>query len=429
MPRKAAGLTAAKVRTATPGRYGDGNGLYLFVRSAEARFWVFRYTLAGQKMREMGLGRAGTDAASVTLAEARVKAAELHKLVRAGVDPLAKREADDQAVKAAAQQAAVKAITFRTVAEKYMDAHDAGLSNAKHRQQWRNTMATFAYPVMSDIPVADVETAHVLTVLEPIWRIKPETAARVRGRIEAVLDYARALNWRRAENPARWKGHLSNTLPARGKVAPVEHHAALPWADVGEFLAALRMQAGIGARALEFAILTAARSGEVLGARWGEVDMLAKVWTVPAARMKAGREHRVPLAAPALAVLSAMAKLRTVGSPDVHVFPGARPGRPLSIMAMAMVLRRMERGDLTVHGFRSTFRDWCAETTSYPAEVAEAALAHALADKVEAAYRRGDLFDKRRRLMDEWAAFCARPAATGEVVAIRQGAVAGATPA
>jgi len=419
MPRKAAGLTAAKVRTASHGRYGDGNGLYLFVRSPEARFWVFRYTLAGQKMREMGLGRAGTDAASVTLAEARAKAADLHKLVRAGVDPLTKRQADGIAAKAATQDAAVKAITFRTVAEKYMDAHEAGLSNAKHRQQWRNTMATYAYPIMGDIPVAEVETAHVLTVLEPIWRTKPETAARVRGRIEAVLDYARTLDWRKAENPARWKGHLSNTLPARGKVAPVEHHAALPWGEVGAFLAALREQAGIGAGALEFAILTAARSGEVLGARWDEVDMLAKVWTVPAARMKAGREHRVPLSAPALALLGAMAKLRTVDSADAYVFPGARPGRPLSIMAMAMVLRRMARGDLTVHGFRSTFRDWVAETTAYPREVAEAALAHTLGDKVEAAYRRGDLFDKRRRLMDEWATFCDRLAVTGEVVPIR----------
>jgi integrase len=422
MGRKATALTAAKVKAAKPGRYCDGNGLYLLVRSAEARFWVFRYTRAG-KMREMGLGRAGDDDAAVKLAEARDKAADLHKMVRAGVDPLDKREAEAAEAAAEAQRAAVKAITFRTVTERYLKAHDKSWRNAKHRMQWRNTLDTYAHPHLGDLPVGGVGTEHVLAALEPIWRTKPETATRVRGRIEAVLDYARAREWRSGENPARWRGHLANLLPARGKVAPVEHHAALPWAEIGDFLPALRAQAGVAAKALEFAILTAARTGEALGARWGEIDLAAKVWTVPAERMKAHREHRVPLSEAALAVLTEMANLRTVDNAEAFVFPGAQPGRPLSIMAMTMTLRRMKRGDLTVHGFRSTFRDWCGEATGTPREVAEAALAHAVADKTEAAYARGDLFAKRVRLMNQWARFCALPPRKGNVSNIREAAV------
>jgi integrase len=262
---------------------------------------------------------------------------------------------------------------------------------------------------MGDLPVAAVGTAHVLAALQPIWQAKPETAARVRGRIEAVLDYAKTREWRDGENPARWRGHLSNLLPAPAKVAPVEHHAALPSRDIGAFMTALRRQAGVAARALEFTILTAARSGEVLGARWSEIDRDAAIWTVPAGRMKGGRDHRVPLSEPALAVLHGAAKLRTSNDVALPCFQAAaRGGMQLSNMAMAMVLRRMQRNDLTVHGFRSSFRDWTAEATDYPREVAEAALAHVLGDKVEAAYRRGDLFDKRRRLMDDWGAFCQR---------------------
>jgi integrase len=237
----------------------------------------------------------------------------------------------------------------------------------------------------------------------------------VRGRIEAVLDYAKARGWRSGENPARWRGHVANMLPNRTKVARVEHHAALPWREIGGFMAELRDESGLGARALEFAILTAARTGEALGARWDEIDLQEAVWTVPGERMKAGREHRVPLSEAALAVLRTVLPLRDAKAGD-WVFPGAKAGKALSGMAMLMLLRRMKRGDLTAHGFRSTFRDWTAETTGYPREVAEAALAHTLGDKVEAAYRRGDLFDKRRRLMDDWAAFCARPAAVGGTV-------------
>jgi integrase len=408
-------LTAAKVRTAAPGRYGDGNGLYLLVRSADARFWVFRYTRTG-RMREMGLGRAGADAAAVTLAEARTRAAELHKRVHAGGDPLAEREAALAAEAAEAQQEAIRATTFRTVGERYLEAHSSTWRNAKHRWQWRATLETYAYPHMGDLPVGDVGTEHVLAALEPIWRTKPETATRVRGRIESVLDYATARSWRSGDNPARWRGHLANLLPARGKVAAVEHHAALPWAQVGQFMVALSGQAGVAARALAFAILTASRSGEVLGARWGEMDLAAKVWTVPAARMKAHREHRVPLSAPALAIVAAMAELRIVDTPDGFVFPSAEVTRPLSNMAMAMTLRRMKRSDLTVHGFRSTFRDWVGEATGTPREVAEAALAHVLGSKTEAAYARGDLFEKRRKLMDEWAEFCGRLVVTDEKV-------------
>jgi integrase len=422
MPKKAAGLTAAKVRTAKPGRYVDGDGLMLFVRSPDARFWLLRYSHGG-KRREAGLGRAGEGLNDVTLAEARQKAADMRRMVKAGIDPLVYREAEAARQKAVAQQAAAQGVTFRAVADLYMGAHDAGWRNPKHRDQWRNTLATYAFPHFGDLPAGDVGTGHVMAALEPIWTAKPETATRVRGRIESVLDYATARGWRSGENPARWRGHLANLLPARGKVARVEHHAALPWREVGTFMAALgeREADSVAALALRFAILTAARSGEVMGAHWAEIDLGEAVWTVPAERMKAGREHRVPLTAAALAVLRQAAALRTSKAADAFVFPGQRPGKGLSVMALAMTLRRMDRGDLTVHGFRSTFRDWCAEATNFDRDTAEAALAHTLRNKVEAAYRRGDLFDKRRRLMDAWATFCAAPAVpAAEITPIRR---------
>jgi integrase len=421
MPKRAAGLTAAKVRTAKPGRHVDGDGLMLFVRSRAARFWLLRYSYGG-KRREAGLGRAGEAKGDVTLAEAREKAADMRRMLKAGVDPLVHREAEAARLKAAAQQAAAQGVTFRAVADLYMGAHDAGWRNPKHRDQWRNTLASYAFPHFGDLPAGDVGTGHVMAALEPIWTTKPETATRVRGRIESVLDYAAARGWRSGDNPARWRGHLANLLPARGKVARVEHHAALPWREVGAFMAALveREADSVGALALRFAILTAARSGEVMGARWAEIDLTEAVWTVSAARMKAGQEHRVPLSAAALAVLRQAEALRTSKGADAFVFPGQRPGKGLSVMALAMTLRRMGREDLTVHGFRSTFRDWCAEATNYDRDTAEAALAHTLRDKVEAAYRRGDLFDKRRRLMDDWATFCGRPVVTtGTVTPIR----------
>ncbi len=425
MPRKAAGLSALKVKTAKPGRYGDGGGLYLFVRAEDARFWMFRYTPKGGKMREMGLGRAGAGAGCVSLAGAREKAAGLYALVRAGIDPLNQRDAATAAAKATAQDAAVKAITFKDASARYITAHAPAWSNPKHAQQWGNTLATYADPHFGDVPVSGVETAHVLAALEPIWTTKPETASRVRGRIEAVLDYAKARGWRTGENPAAWKGHLAMTLPARAKVAAVVHHAALPWQDVGAFMEALEGQLGIAALALRFAILTAARTGEVIGATWGEVDVAGAVWSIPAGRMKGRREHRVPLSAPVLALLAEVGKLRReADNPAAPVFPGANPSKGLSNMAMLLLLRRMERADLTTHGFRSAFRDWTAETTAYPTEVAEMALAHAVGNKVEAAYRRGDLFEKRRRLMDDWAGYCDQPAPanSAKVVPLRGGA-------
>jgi integrase len=406
------------VKKLAPGRYGDGAGLFLLVRPPSpkqaaagakdgGRFWLFRYRVAG-RMREMGLGAVDGKGA-VTLKQARDKAAELHRLVKDGVDPLAQRAVAAAAAKAVAAEAIARAKTFRDVAELYIAAHESGWRNAKHRAQWGSTLAAFAYPHMGDLAVADVATAHVMAALEPIWHAKPETASRLRGRIEAVLDYAKARGWRSEENPARWRGHVANMLPKRSKVAPVKHHAALAWQEVGTFMTELRAAEGLAARAVELTILTAARSGEVLNALWSELDLDEAVWTVPAARMKAGKEHRVPLAPATVALLRALLPLRNADTGD-WVFPGGREGRPLSNMAMEMTLRRLGRGDLTVHGFRSTFRDWSAEATGYQREVAEAALAHTLGDKVEAAYRRGDLFEKRRQLMSDWARFCALPA-------------------
>jgi integrase len=314
-------------------------------------------------------------------------------------------------------------VTFRAVAETYMGANEAGWKNPKHRGQWSATLQSYVYPHMGSLPVAEIDTPHVLAALEPIWRAKPETATRVRGRMEVILDYARARKWRHGENPARWRGHLAQLLPARAKVAAVEHHAALPWQEIGTFMTHLATVGGIAALAMRYAILTAARTGEVIGATWGEVDMRAGVWTIPAARMKAGREHRVPLADATLAILADLAKLRTTDDPAAPVFPGAKGARGLSNMSLLMTLRRMKRSDLTAHGFRSTFRDWAAETTGYPAEVVEMALAHAVGGKVEAAYRRGDLFEKRRRLMEDWATFCTRiTPADGDVVPLRRAA-------
>jgi integrase len=409
--KRAAGLSAAKVKTAPPGRYGDGDGLYLFVRKPESAFWVFRFTRAG-KMREMGLGRARGQNA-VTLAQARDKAALLHRVVRDGGDPLADKEAAEAAKLADEQTRAILAVSFRDAADAYIAAHEAAWSNPKHRLQWSSTLDTYVHPHFGDVPVSEVTTAHVLAALEPIWQTKPETAVRVRGRIEAVLTAATVRGQRSGQNPAQWKGHLAEILPTRASVSAVEHHAALPYAEIGAFMADLRSQRGVAARALEFAILTAARSGEAMGARWGEIDLNANVWTIPAGRMKAGKEHRVPLSVPALTLLRQMGEIREGNDPQSYVFPGAIHSKPLSPMAFTMLLRRMKRADLTAHGFRSSFRDWASEQTSMAREVAEAALAHAIGDRVEAAYRRGDLFEKRRKMMDAWGGYCAKPRPAG----------------
>jgi len=415
-------LVAKQVQTLPPGRHGDGGGLYLLVRDSGSRFWLFRYKVDG-KMREMGLGPASGSGA-VTLADARAKAADLMKQVRAKVDPLEARAREAAAKQAEAKAALIRGKTFEQVAKAYIASKEAGWRNDKHRAQWGSTLETYAYPTIGEMPVADIEADHVEAILKPIWTTKPETASRVRGRIEMVLDYAHALKWRVGENPARWRGHMANLLPARGKVARVQHHSALPWAEMGDFMAELRKREASSARALEFAILTAARSGEVFGARWCELDLVNKLWTVPGERMKAGRDHKVPLSPAALAVVQAMAIVRPKddNKGQAFVFPGAKAGSPLSGMSMIVLLRRMNPATetrparwrdpasgepVTPHGFRSTFRDWVAESTSFAGEIAEAALAHVVGDKVEAAYRRGDLFEKRRKLMEAWAEHCA----------------------
>lgn len=387
-------LTALDVRRKKkPGLYSDGLGLYMQVRGGGAKSWIFRYRV-GSKLRDMGLGSVN----AINLAEARERAAKCRNLRANGVDPIEQRRQE----KTAKFAEAARVMTFEQCATAFIRAHKAGWKNAKHAAQWTATLKTYAYPVFSALPVASVDTALVLKVLEPIWNDKTETATRVRGRIESVLDWARVRGHRHGENPARWRGHLDHLLPKRSKVAAVRHHTALPYDDLPAFMASLRTQTGNAARALEFCILTASRTGETIGARWDEIDMQAKLWTIPPARMKARREHRVPLPQQAMAILRQM----QAHAEAEFVFPGDKPNRPLSSMALLMLLRRMKRDDLTVHGFRSTFRDWAAERTMFPSEVAEMALAHTLSDKVEAAYRRGDLFDKRKLLAETWANFC-----------------------
>ncbi|MGH7098820.1 MAG: tyrosine-type recombinase/integrase [Stellaceae bacterium] len=404
----------AVARAKGPAVLHDGSGLFLRVTETGAKRWTYRYQIAGRR-REMGLG----SYPDISLAEARQRAAERRKQAHDGIDPIAAKEAQ----RAAQRLVLAKGRTFREAAEEFIARNEAAWKNAVHRQQWRSTLETYVYPALGELPVAAIDTGLVVQVLDPIWQTKPETASRVRGRIEAVLDAAAVRGWRQGPNPAQWKGNLAHLLPARGKVRKVEHHAALPYNEIAAFVATLRRQKGMGAPALEFAILTAARTGEALGARWGEFDLEARLWMVPAARMKAGREHRVPLSDAAMAVLNAVRPLALTrdGKPDPEapVFPGTRRALPMSNMVMLMLLRRMGRGDLTAHGFRSTFSDWAAERTNYPREVVEVALAHTIENKVEAAYRRGDLFDKRRRLMDEWARFCAQQPAGGHVVPLR----------
>jgi integrase len=358
----------------------------------------------------MGLGPLHT----IGLAEARELAQSARRLRLDGIDPIDRKRAERDA----RRLAAARAVTFRDCAAKYIAANQAGWRNAKHAAQWDATLATYAHPKVGALPVQAVDTGHVTQILEPIWTAKPETASRLRGRIEAILDYATAHGWRTGENPARWRGHLENVLPKRSKVRNVEHHAALPWREIGSFLASLTEQEGVAALALRFAILTAARTGEVIGARWSEIDIKYAVWIVPAGRMKANREHRVPLSVAALAALREVEKFRADNLEGGFVFPGRTAG--LSNMALLMMLRRMGRGDLTAHGFRSTFRDWAAETGK-PSDIAEAALAHTLGSKTQVAYQRGDLLDRRRRLMDQWADFCWRvaPVEGGDVVALR----------
>ncbi len=375
--------------------YPDGGGLYLQVTGESRKSWIYRYTMAGHT-REMGLGAFHT----IGLAEARQRATECRKLRMDGIDPIGAREA----ARAKAKLEIASVVTFNAAAETYITSHEAGWKGRKQGPQWRSSLKAYAVPVLGGLSVQDIDVGHVMKVLEPIWSTKPETASRVRSRIEAVLDWAKARGHRTGENPARWRGHLGNLLPARSKVRKVVHHPALPYAQIAAFVAALRQQEGISPAALEFLILTATRTSETIGARWDELNLDAKVWTIPSERMKANREHRVPLSLGALDVVERMKALRE----GDFIFPGGKEKRPLSNMALLTLLERMGRSDITSHGFRSTFRDWTAEQTEFHPDVAEMALAHTIRDKVEAAYRRGDLFDKRRELMDAWARYVAQ---------------------
>jgi integrase len=389
---------------AKPGFHGDGGGLYLSI-VGKSRTWMFRYKRHG-KGHWMGLGPASL----ISLAAARDAAIDARRQLRQGIDPIEQRRAAK--AQAAAEAAPVK--TFESVADEYIAAHKAGWKNEKHGKQWRATLEAYAFPLFGQNPVDGITVDDVLEALRPIWEAKPETASRLRGRIENVLDYAKTRGWRAGENPARWKGHLDHLLPARAKIARVVHHAALPWAELPAVMCKLADAGGTSALCLGFTILTAARSGEARGARWNEIDLAAKVWAIPPERMKAGQEHRVPLSDAALAILKAVAPLKS--APDGLVFPGGRKGKPLSDVAVSKALAAVAEG-ATVHGMRSSFRDWAAENTSYPREVAEAALAHTNRDKVEAAYRRSDLFDQRARLMMQWAAYCTCPAGKSAKVA------------
>jgi integrase len=390
-----------KVRN--PGRYHDGRGLYLQV--AGGKSWLGRYQ-SGGKTHWLGYG----PYPEISLARAREKNEEARRLRAEGIDPLAAKRAQRTAEKEAAAKAAAAAITFRAAAEATIAAKQAEWRNPKHASQWPTTLAQYAYPVIGHLPVSGIETGHVTQILQPIWADKTATASRLRGRIEAVLDFAKTHGWRTGENPARWKGHLQNVLASPAKANRGNHHAALPWREIGGFMAELMKQPGIGALALRFAILSAARAAEVLGAQWSEIDLKETVWTVPADRMKAEREHRIPLSGAALEVLHEVAKLGTTG----FVFPGQRRQGHPAAMLMWNVLRRMGRDDLTVHGFRATFRTWCGDTGK-PGDIAEIALAHTQG-KLHDAYQRADLLERRRKLMDQWAEWCSKPQAEGENV-------------
>jgi integrase len=392
MARRLGRLKAAQIARLGAGRYHDGGGLYLVVGAGAACSWIFRFRREG-KLHDFGLGPTHT----VSLATARQRAFECRAALYAGNNPVEARQTRrlDRVL------AAAKTMTFAAAADRFIAAHAVSWRNGRTEPQWRQSLADHAFPVLGVLPVMAIDTGLVLRVLEPMWSETPETASRVRGRIESILDWATVRGYRQGENPARWKGHLDHLLPARGKVRRVEHHAALPYAEIGAFMAELRQQEGIAARALEFLILTAARSGEALGTRWDEFNLTERLWTIPGERMKSGREHRVPLSDAAIAIAEAIAGIRQ----GEFVFPGRSGDGTLGGKALRRVLADL-RDELSVHGFRSTFRDWAAEATICPREVAEMALAHAVGDAVERAYQRGDLFEKRRQLMQDWAQHC-----------------------
>ena len=388
-------------RLTEPGMYPDGGGLYLAISKTGVRSWIFRYRAASGE-RAHGLGPLHT----VSLKQARDKALACRQQRLDGVDPIEAKKA----ARLTAKAASAKTMTFRQCAEAYITAHRDDWTNPRHAKQWSATLETYAFPVVGDLPVHIIGLDLITKILDPIWKEKTTTAARLRGRIEAVLDWATVRGFRSGENPARWKGHLEQLFSRK---TSAKHFSALPYSDIGTFMTELREVEGIGARALEFTILTAKRAGEVIGVRWSEIDFNARLWVIPAERTKTRREHRVPLSESALAILQRLWETRE----STFVFPGVQSGQPINKGAMMLVLRRMGRDEITVHGFRSTFSDWCAEQTNTPSEVREMALAHAVSDKVEAAYRRGDLFEKRRQLAEAWARYCTKPG-TAKVVSI-----------
>ncbi len=390
MPKTVNKLTDLKIRKLSDaGLYSDGGGLYLQVTRNAAKSWIFKFSLRGRS-REMGLGSLST----VSLAEARELARAAKRTCSEGKDPIEERQR-------ARQHEEVAAVGFMDCAHKYIASHSAAWRNKKHAAQWLSTLETYVAPYVAGVPVQKIDVETVLKILEKIWSSKPETARRVRGRIENVLDWAKVRGYREGENPARWRGHLEMLLPAVSKSRAVKHHSALPFKDIPRFMKELRTRDGAASKALEFLILTAARTGEVLGAKTSEIFLGERMWVVPAHRMKAGKEHRVPLSETA-AKLAAL----QIGQGDGYVFRSGNSSDALSNMALLAVLKRMGHGNITVHGFRSTFRDWAAECTNYPREVVEMALAHTIENRVEAAYRRGDLYEKRVQLMREWEAYC-----------------------
>lgn len=415
-------LTALQVKNAKSAGYlSDGGGLYLRVSTAGKRSWVFIFDRDGRR-REMGLG----PFPDVSLEDARQQAMTQRKVLLAGDDPIDQRQAAQLSKKADA----AKLVTFRAAAERYIESQRSGWKNAKHAAQWESTLQAYAFPIVGEVSVAQIDTGLVLKVIEPIWREKTETASRVRGRIEAVLEWAKTREYRAGDNPARWHGHLENLLPRRSDVARVKHQPALPFDRLSAFMSELRLANGIAARCLEFTILTAVRSGEARLAKWNEFDLDAGVWSIPADRMKAKKEHRVPLSGATLKILEGLPRFDGCE----FVFVSGKRNAPLSDMALTGLIRRMNNGSdpprwvdrdgraVVAHGFRSTFRDWAAERTSFPREVAEMALAHAIPSAVEASYRRGDLFEKRRRLMSQWAALCSTKGGTeaGQVLSFER---------
>ncbi|KVD85347.1 integrase [Burkholderia stagnalis] len=389
-------LTVLQVaRVKKHGLYSDGGGLYLQVTKTLSKSWLFRFMRRG-RARGMGLGPTH----AISLADARIKAMECRRQLAENIDPLDHRRAQHKA----GQLAHTKSLPFRDCASQYIEAHRGSWKNGKHATQWENTIETYANPVIGNHDVSHIDTDEIMKVLEPIWSSKTETATRLRGRIESILAWATVKRYRSGLNPARWKGHLDQLLAKPSRIRKPKHHAALPYGEAADFMARVQREDGNAALALQLTILTASRTIEVAGARKEEFDLTAKIWTIPPERMKAKREHRVPLST---SVLQIVTPLVEAGASPL-LFPGGKSGdKHLSNMAMLQLLKRMGRSDLTVHGFRSTFKDWARETTDYAREVSEAALAHVIGDQTEAAYARGDLFAKRTGLMQTWADYLA----------------------